>query len=144
MHAVGSQRRPGLDYRGIIAFLLLVFGLTWTLEIGALAMGMRFYPLGSGGVLLATVAMFCPALSAFLVRRFITREGFATAGLRLGPARLYVAVWLGVPLLFALIYGLTVVLGVGELDLAMKGFTRSSRPRSPQRSLSLRRAPWPR
>jgi hypothetical protein len=54
--------------------------------------------------------MFAPAIAAFIVRRFITHEGFATAGLRRGPWRPYLAVWIGVPLLIAGIYGLTLVM----------------------------------
>jgi membrane protease YdiL (CAAX protease family) len=60
--------------------------------------------------------MFAPALAAFVVRRFVTREGFADAGLRVGPRRAYVVAWLGVPLLAALVYGLTVALGLGTID----------------------------
>jgi membrane protease YdiL (CAAX protease family) len=60
--------------------------------------------------------MFAPALAACLVRRFVTREGFADAGLRLGPRRPYLAAWLGVPLLVALVYALTVLLGLGTAD----------------------------
>jgi hypothetical protein len=60
--------------------------------------------------------MFTPAIAAYIVRRFITREGFATAGLRLGPWRPYLRIWLGVPLLVAGIYALTIFMGLGRFD----------------------------
>jgi hypothetical protein len=67
--------------------------------------------------------MFTPALAAFVVRRFITREGFATAGLRRGPWRPYLLVWLGVPLLVAAIYALTILLGLGQFDPTISTLT---------------------
>jgi len=60
--------------------------------------------------------MFTPAIAAFAVRRFITREGFADAGLRRGPWRPYLMTWLGVPILVAGIYALTLLLGLGHFD----------------------------
>ena len=60
--------------------------------------------------------MFTPAIAAFAVRRFITREGLADAGLRRGPWRPYLMTWLGVPILVAGIYALTLLLGLGHFD----------------------------
>ncbi len=111
--APGSRR---IDRRGVAAFLAITFGLTWAVEIGALLSGLRFDTLTPAAIAILTGVMFIPALAAFVVRRFITREGFASAGLRLGPWRPYLAVWLGVPLLFALIYGVTLALGLPDFD----------------------------
>ena len=102
-----------LDWRGIGLFLGLCFGLTWTIEISALAYGTRFDALSPATVALLGLIMLIPAGSAFSVRRWLTREGFASAGLRLGPWQPYVLVWLGVPCLFGVIYILTGVLGLG-------------------------------
>jgi len=115
-----SARPRALDKRGILAFVALAFGLTWAIEIAALAMGMRFSRVGATETLLLAGVMFIPALSAFVVRRFVTREGFGDAGLRLGPWRLYIAVWLGVPLLVAVIYGLSALFGVARFDWTLQ------------------------
>lgn len=104
-------------WRGVVAYVALVLGATWTIEIAALASGMRFGGASAGPIALMAGMMFLPALSAYVVRRYVTREGFATAGLRLGPRRYYVAIWAGVPMLFVAIAALTVGLGFGHLDL---------------------------
>ena len=67
--------------------------------------------------------MFTPAIAAFLVRRFITREGFATVGLRRGPWRPYLVVWISVPLLVVGVYGLTLLLGLGRFDPTLAQLT---------------------
>lgn len=106
-----------VSWREVGIFLALAFGIAWALEIAAIAGGMRFEALEPAGGVLLILVMFVPGLSAFLVRRFITREGFSTAGLRWGPKRYYLMVWLGVPALFAVVYLLTAALGLGTLDL---------------------------
>jgi hypothetical protein len=109
---------PGsrVDGRGIGAYLVLAFAFAWIPELLALARGVRFAAPGGGTLALLVAVMFAPGVAAFLVRRFVTREGFADAGLRVGPRRAYLAAWLGVPLLAALVYGLTVALGLGAVD----------------------------
>lgn len=67
--------------------------------------------------------MFTPATAAFIVRKFVTREGFATAGLRRGSWRPYIMVWLGVPLLVALVYAITILLGLGQYDPTLSTLT---------------------
>ena len=105
-----------VDWRAVRAFLALAFGLAWTIEGAALALGVRFTSLTPRSSALLASVMFVPALAALGVRRFVTREGFASAGLRRGPWRPYLFVWIGVPLLFAGIYELTVLIGLGRFD----------------------------
>ena len=105
-----------IAWRGIAAYLAIAFGLAWTAEIWALSRGVRFASLTPGTTLLLASVMFTPAIAAFAVRRFITREGFADAGLRRGPWRPYLMTWLGVPILVAGIYALTLLLGLGHFD----------------------------
>src|SRR2546426_4119873 len=105
-----------IAWRGIAAYLAIAFGLAWTAEIWALSRGVRFASLTLGTTLLLASVMFTPAIAAFAVRRFITREGFADAGLRRGPWRPYLMTWLGVPILVAGIYALTLLLGLGHFD----------------------------
>lgn len=113
-----SRVPPGttFDWRGVRGYLALAFGLAWAVEGTALARGVRFTSLTPGTTAVLASVMFAPAIAAFVVRRFVTREGFATAGLRRGPWRPYLVVWLGVPLLIAGIYALTLLLGLGRFD----------------------------
>src|SRR5262249_55721598 len=104
---------PGVDWRGVRAYIGLAFGLPWCAEFIALARGVRFESLTIGATALLAGVMLTPALSAFIVRKWITREGFASAGLRFGPWRPYVAVWIGMPLVVIGIYALTVLLWLG-------------------------------
>ena len=117
----GSDRL--VDWRGVRAYVALAYGLAWTAEGIALARGARFTVLTPATTALLALVMFTPAISAFIVRRFITREGFATAGLRHGPWSLYLRVWIGVPVLVAGIYALTLLLGLGRFDPTLASLT---------------------
>jgi hypothetical protein len=105
-----------VDWRGVCAFLALAYALAWTVEGVALAHGVRFTSLTPGTTGLLASVMFAPAVAAYVVRRFITHEGFATAGLHRGPWTPYLLVWIGVPLLIAGIYALTLLVGLGRFD----------------------------
>ncbi|MEU6245987.1 CPBP family intramembrane glutamic endopeptidase [Glycomyces sp. NPDC047010] len=102
--------------KGLIAFLLLAFGLAG----GGMFTAVLVFDLSlvNPVVQLATVA-FTPAVAAFAVRKWVTKEGFADAGLRLrirGNLGLYAAAWLG-PLVFAAVaLALAVALGLWEFD----------------------------
>jgi uncharacterized protein len=118
------HRSARLDLRGLGSYLAIAFGLTWAVEITALVVpGVRFdanpppwaIPVIAG-------AMWFPAVAAFITRRWITREGFSSAGLRLGPWRAYLAIWLTMPLLFAAVYLVTWLLGIGRLDPELNEF----------------------
>jgi len=124
-----------LDWRGIRLFLALCFGLTWAIEITALAYGTRFDALSPATVALLGLIMLIPAGSAFSVRRWLTREGFASAGLRLGPWQPYAFVWLGVPCLFGVIYILTGVLGLGVFSTDLSLVLRELPPLPPGKHL---------
>jgi len=104
--------------KGVVAFLLLSFGLAWA---GMFAAPLLFgLSLVNPLVQLAGIA-FTPAIAAFVVRKWITREGFADAGLRprlRGNAGLYLAAWLG-PFAFAgVALGVAALLGVWDFDPA--------------------------
>ncbi|MFC7328307.1 CPBP family intramembrane glutamic endopeptidase [Marinactinospora rubrisoli] len=106
-----------LRTRGVLVFLLLSFGLAWGGMFGAVALG---WSLVDPLVQLATIA-FTPAIAAVVVRRWVTREGFADAGLR---PRLrsawpyYLAALAGPPALVAATAGHAAVLGLWTPDLA--------------------------
>lgn len=128
-----------LDLRGIAAFLVLVLGLTWTIEYFALVRpGVRLSPAPPAWAIgLLFVMMYIPALSAFIVRRWITREGFASAGLRFGGWRPYAAIALGVPLLFTLVYLVTWGLGLGHPDFALHGLRDLVAQQAPEAAAAL-------
>ena len=83
--------------KGIIVFLLVTFGLAWSVWEVPLWLGV---PATSTLMrLLVIPGAFAPAVAAVVVRRWVTCEGFADAGLEPHPRnwRFYVAAWL-VPL----------------------------------------------
>jgi uncharacterized protein len=79
--------------KGIVAYLLITFGASWTLWEGLIRLGVS---LNSPFFQLAILpGAFAPAVAAFVVRKWITREGFADAGLRLKLRKwpYYVVAW---------------------------------------------------
>jgi hypothetical protein len=104
--------------RGLVTYLLISFGVTWTVEITARLLG---YSLADPLVQLLSLGWIVPAAAAIIVRRWVTREGFADAGLALrvrAAWRHYLAAWLG-PLAFtAAAVGLAAALGLWQPTLA--------------------------
>ena len=83
-----SSRVPAgtpVDWRAVLAYLVLAFGLAWTVEGVALARGVRFTSLTPGTTALLASVMFAPAIAAFIVRRFITREASRLPGCGVVP-----------------------------------------------------------
>src|SRR5208337_2435942 len=66
------------------------------------------------------VGAFAPAVAASIVRKWITREGFADAGLRLNLRQwpYYVVAWLLPLLVVGCIVVLAPLLGVGKADFS--------------------------
>ena len=67
--------------KGVVWFLLIAFGVAWIsweipIQMGVAVTGWKFQLFG-------LVGAFAPAISALVVRKWITREGFADAGLGL-------------------------------------------------------------
>ena len=67
--------------KGIAVYLLLSFGGAWTLWLAA-ALLFDVSPRGPLFQLLLLPGAFAPAVGAYVVRRWVTREGFADTGLR--------------------------------------------------------------
>jgi membrane protease YdiL (CAAX protease family) len=69
-----------LAHQGVGVFLVITFGGAW----GVWAIGWLLGMLNTGpiGQLVVAFGAFAPALATFVVRRWITREGFGDAGLR--------------------------------------------------------------
>jgi uncharacterized protein len=66
--------------KGIVAFLVITFGVTWS--VWGVAWLLGFLNTSVSGQIIVAVGAFAPALATFIVRRWVTREGFADAGLR--------------------------------------------------------------
>jgi membrane protease YdiL (CAAX protease family) len=117
---VSEKGPPSMTSRtkGVIAFLLLAFGLAWAgMFTARLVFGLSLVdPL----VQLVGIA-FTPAIAAFIVRKWVTKEGFADAGMRLRLREnlgLYAAAWIG-PLGFAAVaLAVAAALGLWEVDLS--------------------------
>ncbi len=74
--------------KGILWFIVLAFAISWSAIFGIYLLG-GAAPAGSGILpnplvgLLSMIGTFGPAVAAVIVRKWITREGFQDAGLRL-------------------------------------------------------------
>ncbi|MDH5541406.1 MAG: CPBP family intramembrane metalloprotease [Nitrospinota bacterium] len=108
-----------LDKRGLAWFLAFVFGVTLAVLLFATD---RNASVRSHTIQFLVLAlMFSPGLSAFIVRKFITREGFGNAGMKWGHGKYYLYVWGGMPLLFLLLYSLTWIFDAAP-DFTLQGF----------------------
>lgn len=108
------------DVLGVAVYLVLAFGLAWTLWEIPLRLGV---PLRSGLFqVVALVGAFAPAMAAIIVRKWVTREGFADAGLDPAPRRWpYYLLALLIPLAAAFAVAVAApALGIGEPDFSMR------------------------
>jgi hypothetical protein len=124
-----------VNWLGVTTYLGLCFGATWAIEISCLAMGMRFDTERAAVIVVLGFVMFMPALAAYIVRKWVTKEGFATANLRRGALIPYLLIWLGVPLLFALVYGVSALLGWGRFESDPTEFLKNLPPLPPGKQL---------
>ena len=111
--------RPTTPVRAVPVFLLIAFGIAWTGMIGAPLLGLSIV-----NPLVQLPFAFAPAVAAIVVRRWVTREGFAGAGLalRLRPCwRSYLIAWLGPLWLVAATLVLATAVGRWSPDLTPLG-----------------------
>lgn len=101
----------------------MTFSITYLVE-GCLALsGFRFTRLPAiYGQLIVAGVMWVPALAAATTIRYVTREGFGVANIRLGSWKPYVVSALLIPACFIVIYGLTWLLGFGQPDWHLEHF----------------------
>ncbi|WP_262370800.1 CPBP family intramembrane glutamic endopeptidase [Streptomyces sp. WAC01526] len=102
------------------AFLIISFAGTWLWLLFARS-GLGLSPLHP---LLQLPAFCMPGIAAVVVRRWITKEGFADAGLKLRLKvawRYYVMAWLGPPLIAAATLALAAAAGLWDPDLSGPG-----------------------
>lgn len=80
--------------KGVIAFILIAFGIAWLNWEVVLRSGIALdNPLFK---ILAMPSAFAPAIAAFIVRKWVTREGFGDAGLAIKVSKwpYYLVAWL--------------------------------------------------
>lgn len=106
--------------KGIVAYILIVFIMAWALWEIAIRLGISitspFFQF------VALPGAFTPAIAAIIVRKWITHEGFADAGLKpnLTKWRYYLIAWLLPFFVSAIIVGLVVAFGIGSPDFSLK------------------------
>ena len=108
--------------KGIAVYVLISFGLAWLLWEIALILGLPAHsPFFQLVVLPGTLS---PAIAAFVVRKWVTREGFADAGLNPILSRWrYYLVGLLLPLLVvAIIIILSIALGMNDPSFSIGVF----------------------
>ena len=108
------------DNKGIAVFLLIAFGLAWVLwEITIMIGPSTRDPLFQLAILPGALS---PAVAAFIVRKWVTREGFSDAGLRLNRHhwRYYLAAWSLPLLVVTMIVLLATTLDISDPDFSMK------------------------
>jgi membrane protease YdiL (CAAX protease family) len=119
--------------RGIAGYLLIAFGMAWILWEVPVRLGVA---VRSPVFQLAMLpGAFAPAVAALVVRKWITREGFADAGLRVNPRKwpYYLVAWLLPLLVVGVVLGLAVTLHISRPDFSLQrglGFLlpRDARP----------------
>ena len=115
-----------LDRKGLLSYLLITFGITYAVEGGMIAAGFRWSAIPPIFAQYAIAAvMWVPALATVITVKWVTREGFGVTNLRFGNWRPYLFTALFVPLVFAIVYGLTWLLGLGHPDWTLSGFLKS-------------------
>src|SRR5688572_27165994 len=105
--------------KGVLWFLVICFGLAWGTWEAALATGVSV--LDWQFQLYVLPGAFAPAIAAFIVRAWITREGFADAGLRpnVRAWRYYLLAWLLPLFVVAAIVVQAVILGIAQPDFTL-------------------------
>ncbi|MFE3525327.1 CPBP family intramembrane glutamic endopeptidase [Streptomyces sp. NPDC059161] len=124
MEKSGAEAFEG---KGVVVFLALSFGLTWLWLLFA----RRGLGLTAVNPLLQLPYALGPGIVAGVVRRWVTKEGFADAGLRLRLRQAWpywIIAWLGPLGIAAASVALAAALGLWEPDLAPLGEVLSGLP----------------
>ncbi len=113
----------GVDWRGVGWFLAITFGLTYLVEGVLILSGFRFGPVSElYGQLVVAAVMWAPAVAALVTVTRITGQSVAALQVRFAPWRVHLVSALLMPVVYALIYGLTWLLGLGSPDWELSWF----------------------
>jgi len=107
--------------KGITAYILITFIMAWVLWEIPLRLGLSI--IGPVFQYIALPGAFSPAIAAVIVRKWITREGFADAGLKPNLPRAwryYLFAWLLPLFVSAIIIGLVIAFGIGSPDFSLQ------------------------
>jgi len=118
--------------KGVLAYLLIAFGIAWILWEVPLCLGLSIRsPLFQLAVL---PGGFAPAVACAIVRKWITHEGFADAGLRLHLRqwRYYLIAWLLPLAVTAVIVVLASALGLSQPDFSLQRAAATLAPEAAQ------------
>ena len=99
--------------------MLIAFGMAWVNWEIVFRLGISFdNPLFK---IAACPAVFAPAIAAFVVRKWVSHEGFADAGLRLNLRKwpYYIVAWLFPLVVVGCIVVLTPLVGLGKADFSL-------------------------
>ena len=116
-----------INRKTVTVFLILSFVIAWIFFLLPLAFGEP----GSTGhqgaaAIFFALAMWAPGVAAIIVNLFVKKEKFSNLNLkRLGPKRYYLWAWLLFPVLAVLAGVLTVLFGLGQLDLEFTAIQQS-------------------
>jgi membrane protease YdiL (CAAX protease family) len=113
-----------LNRKGITAFLLITFGITYLAEGILILSGFRVtnLPAVIGQYVIAGV-MWVPALATLITMRFVTHEKVGSINLRFGPSwKPYLATAALIPPSYLVTYLLTWLLGLGSPDWQLTAF----------------------
>ena len=108
------------DKKGVAVFLLIAFGLAWILwEVTIMVGPSARDPLFQLAILPGALS---PAVAAVIVRKWVTREGFSDAGLKLNMHRwrYYLAAWALPLIVVTVIVLLASTMGTSDPDFSMK------------------------
>jgi hypothetical protein len=87
-----------LDRKGIFAYLLITFGVTYTIEIALVLPGFRAVgPPQLFAQLVVAAVMWVPALAAALTIKLVTRQPASSLNLHFGSLRPTSALWHSYP-----------------------------------------------
>ncbi|HEY3375516.1 MAG TPA: CPBP family intramembrane glutamic endopeptidase [Candidatus Aquicultor sp.] len=111
-----------IDKKPVFTYLAITFLITWGIEAVLITNGISFigYPPQYAQLVVAGV-MLIPALAALITAR-VYREKVVPYGWHIGPIKPYIFILIAMPLIYAVVYALTVLLGVGTFDLGLKTF----------------------
>jgi membrane protease YdiL (CAAX protease family) len=107
--------------KGIIAYILITFIMAWVLWEIPIRCG--FSTTNPYFQFTLLPGAFSPAIAAVIVRKWITREGFADAGLKPNLSRAwryYLFAWLLPLFVSAIIIGLVIAFGIGSPDFSLQ------------------------
>lgn len=125
-----------IDRKGVFSFLSITFVLTYLIEGALIASGFRVTEIPAiAGQLIITVVMWVPALATVITIKFVTKEGFAITNFRFGSWKPYLFSAILMPLIFAFIYGLTWLLGLGHPDWQLADFFQLMQSLAPDETM---------